>query len=45
MGGRRKGPCWGKTTRPCYQVRIQNWRGRDGNDPSVGIAKDVDQRF
>jgi hypothetical protein len=24
---------------------IQNWRGRDGNDPSVDIAKDADQRF
>jgi len=22
-----------------------NWRGRDGNDPSVDIAKDADQRF
>ena len=21
------------------------WRGRDGNDPSVDIAKDADQRF
>jgi hypothetical protein len=25
--------------------RIRNWRGRDGNDPSVDIAKDADQRF
>ncbi len=24
---------------------IQDWRGRDGNDPSVDIAKDADQRF
>jgi hypothetical protein len=23
----------------------ENWRGRDGNDPSVDIAKDADQRF
>ena len=26
-------------------VLIQDWRGRDGNDPSVDIAKDADQRF
>jgi len=26
-------------------VRIPDWRGRDGNDPSVDIAKDADQRF
>jgi hypothetical protein len=26
-------------------AQIQNWRGRDGNDPSVDIAKDADQRF
>jgi len=25
--------------------RIHNWRGRDGKDPSVDIAKDADQRF
>jgi len=25
--------------------QIQVWRGRDGNDPSVDIAKDADQRF
>jgi hypothetical protein len=25
--------------------RIRKWRGRDGNDPSVDIAKDADQRF
>jgi len=24
---------------------IQNWRGRDGNDPSGDIAKDAAQRF
>jgi hypothetical protein len=24
---------------------IQKWRGRDGNDASVDIAKDDDQRF
>jgi hypothetical protein len=24
---------------------FKNWRGRDGNDPSVDIAKDADQRF
>jgi hypothetical protein len=24
---------------------VRNWRGRDGNDPSVDIAKDADQRF
>jgi hypothetical protein len=23
----------------------KNWRGRDGTDPSVDIAKDADQRF
>jgi hypothetical protein len=23
----------------------REWRGRDGNDPSVDIAKDADQRF
>jgi len=23
----------------------RNWRGRDGNDRSVDIAKDADQRF
>jgi len=22
-----------------------SWRGRDGNDPSVDIAKDADHRF
>jgi hypothetical protein len=22
-----------------------DWRGRDGNDPSVDIATDADQRF
>jgi len=22
--------------------QIQNWRGRDGNDPSVDIGKDAD---
>jgi hypothetical protein len=25
--------------------QIQNWRGRDGNDPSVDIAKDADHWF
>jgi hypothetical protein len=24
---------------------FKDWRGRDGNDPSVDIAKDADQRF
>jgi len=24
---------------------FKGWRGRDGNDPSVDIAKDSDQRF
>src|SRR5207245_483272 len=33
----RPGP---ETTPP-----IQDWRGRDGNDPSVDIANDADQRF
>jgi len=33
----RPGP---ETTPP-----IQDWRGRDGNDPYVDIAKDADQRF
>ena len=28
-----------------WYLRIQDWRGRDGNDPSVDIAKDTDQRF
>jgi len=27
------------------RVECKNWRGRDGNDPSVDIAKDADQRF
>jgi hypothetical protein len=27
------------------RVEYKNWRGRDGNDPSVDIAKDADQRF
>ena len=27
------------------RVKFENWRGRDGNDPSVDIAKDADQRF
>jgi hypothetical protein len=26
-------------------VEFRVWRGRDGNDPSVDIAKDADQRF
>jgi hypothetical protein len=26
-------------------LELKNWRGRDGNDPSVDIAKDADQRF
>jgi hypothetical protein len=26
-------------------ARKRNWRGRDGNDPSVDTAKDADQRF
>ena len=26
-------------------TEFENWRGRDGNDPSVDIAKDADQRF
>jgi len=25
--------------------RIQDWRGRDGNDPSADIAKDAGRRF
>jgi hypothetical protein len=25
--------------------QIQNWRGRNGNDPSVDIAKDADHRL
>ena len=24
---------------------IQDWRGRDGNDPSADIAKDAGRRF
>jgi hypothetical protein len=24
---------------------LEKWRGRDGNDQSVDIAKDADQRF
>ena len=27
------------------EVVFKNCRGRDGNDPSVDIAKDADQRF
>ena len=27
------------------RFEFMNWRGRDGNDPSVDIAKDADQRF
>jgi hypothetical protein len=27
------------------RFKLTNWRGRDGNDPSVDIAKDADQRF
>ncbi len=30
---------------PHIRFVFQNWRGRDGNDPSVDIAKDADQRF
>jgi len=26
-------------------AKFKNGRGRDGNDPSVDIAKDADQRF
>jgi hypothetical protein len=26
-------------------LEFKNWPGRDGNDPSVDIAKDGDQRF
>jgi len=29
----------------CLLAKFKNWRGRDGNDPSVDIAKDADQRF
>jgi hypothetical protein len=30
-----------------FRHHLQNWkwRGRDGNDPSVDIAKDADRRF
>jgi len=28
-----------------FSGRIKNWRERDGNDPSVDIAKDANQRF
>ena len=31
--GRRSGP------------NSKNWRGRDGNDPSLDIAKDAEHRF
>ncbi len=24
---------------------FENWRGRDGNDPSFDIAKDAERRF
>jgi hypothetical protein len=27
------------------RIEFKDWRGRDGNDPSVDIAKDADQRF
>jgi len=30
---------------PDIRFVFKNWRGRDGNDPSVDIAKDADQRF
>jgi hypothetical protein len=28
-----------------HHLPNSKWRGRDGNDPSVDIAKDADQRF
>jgi len=31
--------------RPIAEPAPENWRGRDGNDPSVDIAKDANQRF
>ena len=34
-----------KTCQPDISFVFKNWRGRDGNDPSVDIAKDADQRF
>jgi hypothetical protein len=38
--------CVSHTDEPSWSTPpIQNWRGRDGNDPSVDIAKDADQRF
>jgi hypothetical protein len=29
----------------CPAALFETWAGRDGNDPSVDIAKDADQRF
>jgi hypothetical protein len=30
---------------PVYELNAKTGGGRDGNDPSVDIAKDADQRF
>jgi len=40
-------PDYGRWLRQAQPVTglIQNWRGRDGNDPSGDIAKDAAQRF
>jgi len=35
----------GETSRLAVRFVFKNWRGHDGNDPSVDIAKDADQRF
>jgi hypothetical protein len=30
---------------PHIRLVFENWRGRDGNDPSFDIAKDAERRF
>jgi hypothetical protein len=34
-----------KVSSPVAKSKFENWRGRDGNDPSGDIAKDATQRF
>jgi CRP/FNR family transcriptional regulator/CRP/FNR family cyclic AMP-dependent transcriptional regulator len=36
---------WSVPQRSESVPNLKNWRGREGNDPSVDIAKDADQRF
>ena len=35
----------GSSNRKSWSPDKGSWRGRDGNDPSIDIAKDADQRF